>query len=79
MLYRTADDMMIEAGDAEEIVTVLRRSSWEKYEDNFTYMEHAARKAFETTGEPIRWGSASDFVTDLMKVGLLTEEKAPTP
>jgi hypothetical protein len=78
-IYLTDDGMRIEAADPEELVTVLRRSSWKAYPTNADYMEEAARHVFQSTSHAIRWGSAEDFVADLLKYRMIAEEKILPP
>jgi hypothetical protein len=76
MKYQTDDGIVLKADGPEEVVQQLHEISLAPAENDFAWMEEVAKRTFQATGKTLRWGSAADFVTDMLATGLLKELKS---
>jgi hypothetical protein len=61
------------ADTSAELVTRLHEGSWVKANDDWEWMEDTAKRVYEQTGAPVRFGSPDDFIADLLKAGVIEE------
>ncbi len=71
--YRFSDGKMVVASSPEEFVKNMRNSSWFPGRDTDDFMELVSERG-EKVGVTIRSDSAYNFLTDLIKVGLVELE-----
>jgi len=74
--FQTEDGIILEAKNAEEVVRQLHEISMAPAEDDAMWMEEVAERTFQATGKTLRWGTAADFVEDMLVAGLLKEIKS---
>jgi hypothetical protein len=73
MMYRS-DGQIFRADTATELVRQLHETSMTPAEDDWAWMEQTAKRTWEVTGVPIRFGTPEEFVRDMMKAKILEEE-----
>jgi hypothetical protein len=71
--YRFSDGKMVVASSPEEFVKNMRDSSWFPGQDTEDFMELVSERG-EKIGIDIRSDSAYNFLTDLIKVGIVALE-----
>jgi hypothetical protein len=71
---RTRDGIELSGNSPEEIVSDLRRRSFEQAGDNRAFMHETQGRVTLQIGKRIRCDTAEHFVDDLIKVGLLLDE-----
>ena len=69
------DGMILTAHSPEDLVRQMHQTSFAPAEDDFAWMEQVAKRTFQSTGSTVRWGSAREFVSDMINAGQLTEDK----
>ena len=75
MIFRTEDGTVLKADTAEGIVHQLHQLSLAPAKDDFEWMEQTAQRAWELTGQSVRWGTAAEFLVDMTAARLLSEGK----
>jgi len=75
MMYRI-DGKIVSADTPEALVRQLHQMSFAPAEDDFAWMEQTAKRTYQSTGATVRWGSAAEFIVDMIAAGQLTEEKS---
>jgi hypothetical protein len=71
MRLQLDDDTMIEAEAPEDLVCQLHNRSHAPTVSDKDWMEQTAFRAWQQTGTPVRWGTAADFIEDMITAGLL--------
>jgi hypothetical protein len=85
MIYKAEDEIDVsrifktdggtyEVSSAEELVSQMRESSFLEYSSDAEFMTAKASVAREVTGQTIRSDNPKNFVEDLIRFGLMTEE-----
>lgn len=75
MLYRMNDGALYRADTAAELVAAMHETSFAPAASDEDWMEEVAKRTWQQTGTPVRFGTAAEFVEDLMNIGLIKEEK----
>ena len=73
MMYRS-DGQIFRADTAADLVRKLHEVSLATAEDDWAWMEQTAKRTWEVTGVPIRFGTPEEFISDMTKAGILKEE-----
>ena len=74
MLYRMNDGTLYKADTPKELVRIMHETSFAPAEDDETWMEEVAKRTWQQTGTPVRFGTAREFIEDLIHIGLMKEE-----
>jgi hypothetical protein len=73
MKYQTEDGIVLKANNAEELVRQLHETSWAPAESDEAWMEEVAKRTWQSRGKTLRWGTAAEFVEDMVAAGMLKE------
>ena len=71
----TFDGATVEADTPEDLVRAMHALSYARAANDAAWMETTAKSTWQVTGHTIRWGTAADFVADMMAAGLVAEGK----
>jgi hypothetical protein len=75
MIILTEDNTALQGETAADIVHQLHLLSFAPARDDYEWMEQTAKRAWQQTGLAVRWGSAEDFLADMLAARLLFEGK----
>jgi hypothetical protein len=75
MIILTEDNTVLRGDTAADIVHQLHTLSYAPAKDDFEWMEQTAKRAWQQTGVAVRWGTAEEFLTDMVAARLLFEGK----
>lgn len=74
MRYIFSDGLVVEARDAEELVSRLHALSRSPSDSDAEWLREAAARYSVQLGRPVRGGDARHFVVDLMRYSALKRE-----
>lgn len=71
------DTTVLEADTPEQLVRQMHELSLAQAKDDWAWMEKTSDRVFHSTGHAIRFGTAADFINDMMEANLIRRADEP--